>query len=292
MFRLRAEPHEYLAAFGARLAIWMFGALPLPMASRFGGWLARTVGPRLNSHRIAARQMARALPELDEAARAAALRGMWDNLGRVMAELPHLNEFRLGETLEISGEHHLDAFRGGKASAIFISGHYGNWELMSAAARSYDIPLVFVYRAANNPLVEEMLQNLRGSSGVRHVPKGVRAARALITALQNRESLGILVDQKLNSGVAVPFFGQSAMTAPAPIELALRSGCPIVPVRVCRVEGIRFRLEIEAPIQLTATGNRDADMLAGLQQMNGILERWIRERPDHWFWVHRRWPKE
>jgi KDO2-lipid IV(A) lauroyltransferase len=287
----RANTGEWASALGARALLALFGLLPLERASRLGGWLARRLGPLTSVHRIADRQMSLALPEMNVDARRRCLAGMWDNLGRVLAELSHLSDIRLGENLEVVGDEHLDIVRTSGRPAIFISAHYGNWELVSHAAALLSAPLVLVYRAANNPLVEDLLQSIRSRPNLEHVPKGVRAARALLQALQTNRSLGILVDQKLNSGIAVPFFGHDAMTAPAPAELALRSNSPIIPIRVERLHGTQFRISIEAPIILVSTGDRDKDVLNGLLRINAVLERWIRERPDHWFWVHKRWPR-
>lgn len=290
---LGAEPHEYVAYFGARFALLLFGCLPLDTASVFGGWLARKIGPRARVHRVADRQLRNALPGLSELERASILRGMWDNLGRVMAEYPHLHKLRLDDRIELHGAEHIDAVRDSGKAAIFFSAHYGNWELISLAGTQSGLPLTLVYRAANNPLTEELLQSLRHrASGARHVPKGVRAARAMLQALNNNESLGMLVDQKLNSGISVPFFGRPAMTAPAIAELALRLQCPVIGVRVERLRGAHFRVQVEAPFRLSPSGERDADLQAGMARIHGVLERWIAERPDHWFWVHKRWPKE
>lgn len=291
----RAEPHEYAAAWAARIGIALFRMLPLDAASAFGGWLGRTVGPRTGVRKHAARNLAAAMPDLDEAARAKILRGMWDNLGRVVAEYAHLAD--LGAAIsagtgrvEIVGLEHIDAVRASGKPAIFFSAHYGNWELLGLAADRHGLPLVQVYRAANNPLTEALLQDLRRAVGGRLVPKGMQAARELLTALKNRESLAMLVDQKLSSGVAVPFFGRPAMTAPAIAELALRTDSPVIPAYVERLGGARFRVVVEAPIHFARTGERERDVYEALLQINRRIEQWIRARPDHWFWVHKRWP--
>jgi KDO2-lipid IV(A) lauroyltransferase len=293
----RAEPHEYVAAWGARLALALFGALPLDRASDFGGWLARKLGPRFGVHKHAARNLTRALPELTVAQQQAVLNGMWDNLGRVMAEYAHLGELGEGiaartDRVEVIGTEHVDAILAAGRPTIFFSAHYGNWELLGLVAARYGLPLVQVYRAANNPLTEELLQGLRQSVGGRLVPKGMQAARELIKALKQNESLAMLVDQKLGTGIAVPFFERDAMTAPAIAELALRTDCPIVPAYVERLAGARFRVIVEAPFLLEKTGDRERDVYAGMLRVNQTIENWIRARPDHWFWVHRRWPKE
>lgn len=292
-----AEPHEYVAAWGARLALALFAALPLDRASACGGWMARKIGPRIGAHKIATRNIARAMPELTSAQQAEALTGMWDNLGRVVAEYAHLAdlgaEIAAGTgRIEVVGTEHIDAVIAGKQPTIFFSAHYGNWELLGLTATRKGLPLVQVYRAANNPLTEDLLQGLRQAVGGRLVPKGMQAARELIKALRQNESLAMLVDQKLTTGVAVPFFGRDAMTASAIAELALRAGCPVVPAYVERLGGTRFRVTAEAPIMLENTGNREQDIYNALLLINRKIESWIRKRPDHWFWVHRRWPKD
>jgi KDO2-lipid IV(A) lauroyltransferase len=291
-----AEPHEYVAAWGARLALALFAALSLDRASALGGWIARRIGPRSGANKIAARNLARAMPELTPAQQTEALVGMWDNLGRVIAEYAHLadlgDEIAAGTArVEIVGTGHIDAVIAAKRPTIFFSAHYGNWELLGLTATRKGLPLVQVYRAANNPLTEDLLQSLRQAVGGRLVPKGMQAARELIKALRQNESLAMLVDQKLTTGVAVPFFGRDAMTAPAIAELALRAGCPVVPAYVERLGGAHFRVTVEAPIILEDTGNREQDVYNGLLLINRTIESWIRKRPDHWFWVHRRWPK-
>ncbi|MEK9969946.1 MAG: lauroyl acyltransferase [Ferrovibrio sp.] len=292
LFFTRAEPHEYVAAWAAGAALGLFRLLPLDAASAFGGWFGRTFGPRFPVHKKAVRNLARAMPELTPEEQRTALIGMWDNLGRVLGEYVHLADIREGGRVDVVGTEHIDAIRDGGKSVIFFSAHYGNWEMLPLIAAMRGIPLVHVYRAANNPLTEEILQNLRKPVGGRHIPKGMQAARELLKAMKQKESLAMLVDQKLNNGIAVPFFGRNAMTAPAIAELALRSGCPVVPCYVERLGGVHFRITVEAPVMLGDTGDRDRDIYNGLLLINRKIEEWVRKRPDHWFWVHQRWPKD
>lgn len=101
----------------------------------------------------------------------------------------------------------------------------------------------------------------------------------------------MLVDQKMNDGIVVPFLGQDAMTAPALAQFALRYDCPVIPARVERLDGARFRITVLPPIPLARTGDRQTDIFNAMVQVNGLLEQWIRERPEQWLWLHRRWPK-
>lgn len=291
-----AEPHEYVAYWGARIALAIFGTLSLDRASDFGGWLGRKLGPRFGVRKHALANLQRAMPELSPEQQAAALDAMWDNLGRVVAEYAHLAkigaDIEAGNgRVEIVGSEHITAIRQSASPAIFFSAHYGNWELLGLTATRHGLPLVQVYRAANNPLTEEMLQELRQSVGGRLVPKGMQAAREMLKALKQNESLAMLVDQKLSTGIAVPFFGHDAMTAPAIAELALRANCPIVPAYVERLGGARFRVVVEAPIRLENTGDRERDVYTAMLLINRRIESWIRARPGHWFWVHKRWKR-
>ncbi len=282
---------QRIEAWALRAGFGLFGTLPLGMASAFGGRLARMVGPRLRADRIARRNLARALPALTAAEIDAAVRGMWDNLGRVAAEYPHLPKLRLdGGHVDLVGRAHVEAVLAAGRPVIFFSAHFGNWEILGPVAAQVGLPTVQVYRAANNPAAEAVIEAMRGDLGGRRVPKGAKAARSILAALKQGESLAMLVDQKMNDGIAVPFFGRAAMTAPALAELALRHGLAVIPAHVERIEGTKFRVVAEAPLFFADTGDRQADVAAAMTRVNGILEGWIAARPDLWFWVHRRWP--
>jgi KDO2-lipid IV(A) lauroyltransferase len=127
--------------------------------------------------------------------------------------------------------------------------------------------------------------------GVAMFAKGAHGARQAVQHINAGGSLGLLVDQKMNDGIAVPFFGTLAMTAPAMAQLALRHGLLIIPVHVVRLAPGRFRMVCDAPLAVPRTGNRAADTLAIASAMNLTLEGWIRADPASWLWLHRRWPK-
>ena len=277
----------------ASLAMRLFGALPRARASAVGGWIARTLGPRLGITKRARRNLARALPELDRAAQDRVILEMWDNLGRIVGEFPHLktmDAYRPGAVIEATGLEHVDAAIARGKPIIFYSGHFGNWEVAALAAALYGLKLAAIYRAANNPLVDRMMLGLRRDLGADPIPKGPAGARQILTAIKAGQSLCLLVDQKMNDGIAVPFFGRDAMTAPALAELALRYDCTVLPARVERLPGSRFHVTVFPPHELPASGDRAADVLALMTTVNATLESWIRQRPGHWFWLHRRWP--
>src|SRR6266436_7997221 len=281
-----------LQAWGAAICFGAFGLLSLDWASAIGGWLARHVGPFLGISKRARLNLRRALPELSEIEIERVITGMWDNLGRVAAEYPHLREIRVfeaGGRVETHGFEHMDrAVAAGRRTIIF-SGHIANWEIGLLAAVQYGISVAQIYRAANNPLVDRMITRFRGDAG-ELIPKGTVAARRAIAVLRRGAHLTMLADQKMNDGIPVPFFGRPAMTASALAALALRFECDVLPARVERLDGARFRLTIFPPLPLPRSGEPHADAAALVAQVNATLEGWIRDRPEQWLWVHRRWP--
>jgi len=277
----------------AALAIGLLGLLPLDRASALGGALARLIGPRLGVTKRARLNLRLALPELNAPEADAVIRGMWDNLGRVAFEYPHLAKIKVfaGDgRVEVRGLDNLERALAAQRRVILFSGHLGNWEIAALAGGQYGLDIAQIYRAANNPLVDAMLTRLRGNLG-ELIPKGAVASRRAVAALRRGGHLSLLVDQKLNDGIAVPFFGREAMTAPALAVLALRFECDVLPVRVERLRGAHFRLTLYPKLPLPDSGDRDADTLALMSEVNQTLEAWIRERPEQWFWLHRRWPE-
>ncbi|MFQ5784750.1 MAG: lipid A biosynthesis lauroyl acyltransferase [Alphaproteobacteria bacterium] len=282
-----------LEAAAVRLGLWIFGALSIDRASALGGWLGRTLGPRLPVSRIAERNLARAFPERGADEIKSLVRAMWDNLGRVAAEYPHLGEIEVyadDGRVEVVGAENVERLRDDGTGGIFFAAHLGNWEIASLGATQNGVLLTHIYRATNNPYVERILRRLRAPIGGIHHPKGAQGAKHLIKALRRGEHLGMLVDQKLNDGIPVPFFGREAMTAPALAQLALKFDCPVVPARVERLKGARFRLTVYPPITLPRSGDPKADVAGTMARVNALFEEWIRARPEQWLWLHRRWP--
>lgn len=291
-----------LVAMAVRAGFRVLRQLGPVGASNLAGAVARGIGPLLPVSRVADANLRLALPELDAAARRRVVRGVWDNLGRVMGEFPHLpdlHETASGPGWEIEGE---DILRRLKGPAIFVSGHIGNWEMLPPAVATRGPRMASMYRPPDNILVDRMIMALRqralnavapqpGAVDVPMFPKGATGARGALAHLSRGGFLGMLVDQKMNDGIAVDFFGRPAMTAPAMAALALRYRCPVVPGHIQRLGPARFRLVVEAPLPLPETGDRQADILALTRAVNATLERWIRARPDSWLWLHRRWPR-
>lgn len=284
-------------ALVARVAMGMLGALGPVASSNFGGAIARIIGPFLPVSRVADANLQAAMPELDRAARRRVVRGVWDNLGRTIGELPHivdLRETEAGPGWELVGGDTLGWLVAKGGPAIFFSGHIGNWEMLPIASSVRGVPFSPFYRPAENKQIDAMIQDLRRQAvraDIKMFAKGATGARQSLVHLSRGGRLGLLMDQKMNDGIEARFFGRPAMTAPALATLALRLRCPVIPGYVERLGPARFRVICEPPFNLPDTGDRVADIASLTQDVNDTLERWIRAKPESWLWLHRRWPK-
>jgi Kdo2-lipid IVA lauroyltransferase/acyltransferase len=277
-----------LEAVTARLVYGLFAALPRRQASALGGVLGRLAGRVLPTvSRTADRNLQRAFPDVSADARRQMIRGVWDNIGRVAAELPHIHSCRPETDFIVEGEEILRQLAAQDKPVIFVSGHLANWEVFAHVGASCGLPMLRVYRAANNPLVEELIQKSRAHVPGGCIPKGAKGAREILRALRAGRHVGFLIDQRMSDGESVPFFGLPARTATAPVDLAIRFGCPLVAARCIRLPHSRFKVIISPPLRVTSANRQEI-----LIHLNTELEYWIRAHPEQWLWVHKRWKGE
>ena len=263
---------------------FIFACMPTSWASNTGGFLGRVIGPRLATSRKAAHNMQSTYLDLDTKKTIA---DMWENLGRTIAEYPHLKRI-IEEHTEFIGKEHIEPYTKEGKPLVFVSGHFANWE-MSHCGTSFltGNTMHCVYREPNNPWVRKLLHSCRMRAGdIQLIPKSRSSVKQMMQVMQNSQQIGILIDQKYNEGIAVPFLGKPAMTGTAFVKLAQKFDTPIFPVRIERVERCNFRVSIGEPI--IATDNIE-DTVA---KTHTVLEEWIKERPGQWLWLHRRWNSE
>jgi KDO2-lipid IV(A) lauroyltransferase len=277
-----------------RSVMGLFRVLGLKNASDFGGWLARSIGPRIPVTRRARRNMMHALPELSDGERNAYIAAMWDNLGRTFAEYAHLDKFwalKPGARIEIVNIEHAEAAIAKGKGGLFVSGHCGNWELMPRCIGDRGLKGTLVYRPPNNPWVDAWISKQRRIGLPTIAAKGADGARAIVRTLKDNAFLAMLVDQKMNEGISVPLFGRPAMTATGAPTLSIRHRAPIVPAWCERLPNQHFRVTVYPEIPIPSTGDRDKDTYELALALNQFLEARIRENPANWLWLHSRWPK-
>lgn len=280
------------------LCVRLLRTLSPVAASNFGGFLARTVGPWLPVSRAALANLAFAMPELTPRSRQGVVRAVWDNLGRTAAELPHLRDLHRttdGPGWECADDSTLRALKDRHGPAILFTGHLANWEIGFPVAAALGLEVSWFYRRASNGSVDQLIQSMRRDAvgqDIQMFAKGREGAKAALKHLRGGGLLGMLVDQKLNEGIAVPFFGKPAMTTSAVATFAIRFQCPVIPIHVVRLGPARFSVICEPPMTIPSTGDSQADIYTMTEAVNVTLERWIREQPGAWLWLHRRWPEQ
>jgi len=288
---LRQDLIWRLEAFGFQALFGFLRLLGVEKASGLGGWLLRTLGPKTGTQKTVMRNLRIAFPEISEAEREALALEQWDRTGRTFAELAVMDRLTPeGGRVEVVGMERLHALRDGGKAAVLISGHLANFEVMAAVIMASGLPCQVTYRAANNPYVDALIRQSRERYGIRlFAPKG-DGTRELMAGMKRGDSIALLVDQKYNQGPEVEFFGQPVNASPGAARLALKFDTVIQPLSVVRLPGVRFRVTAHEPIRIAETGDRDADILAGIQAVNRFVEDRVREVPEDWFWVHKRWP--
>ncbi len=266
--------------------------LGLERASAFGGWLLRTLGPLTGTQKTVLRNLRIAFPYMTSEAREKLARDQWEQTGRTFAETAIMDQLTPASgRIDIVGLERLHAIRDSGRPVVFVSGHLANIETMAAVLVHSGVPVQVTYRAANNPYVDQQIRDLRARYGIKlFAPKGGDGARELLAGMARGESVALMNDQKFSEGPEVVFFGQPVNAAPGPSRLALRFGTVLQPVSVKRLPGVRFRVTIHEAIEVTPTGDRQADIARGVQAITTFIEDRVREAPIDWFWVHKRWP--
>ena len=268
--------------------------LPRRVVLAVGRRLGRLWGSLDRRHlAIAGSNLRRAFPEWDEARIEATARGVYAHFGAVLLDLLWM-EGRPAEELlalaDLEGVEHLQAARAAGRGVVAPSGHFGNWEFQAIAS----VPLVghvsMIARPLDNPALDRRLVALRTSSGNTVIYKRKALARVL-TAIRDGDIVAILIDQNVQEGdgIFVRFFGQPASTTTVAAALALKTGCAIVPVHCLLQPSGRYRMVYGPPVEWKGTGRRDEDVAALTQHLTAIIEGWVRETPEQWLWLHRRW---
>lgn len=277
----------------------MFRLAKPQQASALGAVLGQMTGFFLRgASRRAETQIARAMPELSKSECLSIRKAMWRNLGRNVAEYSQLPQMLAqeqtspGRYFDIHDPHGcLEVARQGRGT-VFACAHFGNWEVIGAIGSLAGVDAYAFGRPLNNPYVERLVVQFREGLGLKLLSKGTgrEGLGRLLGVLRRGGAVGMLVDQAQRGGVHSRFFGQEVRTSPAFVSVAYHLNVQVVPMLISRVgESCRFRVDIYAPLTLPDTGNRQADINSVVRGYDAWLEARIRERPDQWLWLHRRW---
>ena len=303
-FALRLQRHVKTgidAALGS-LAVAMLRAIRTTNRKHmadFAGRFMRTLGPKLKEHRTGRANLAAAFPEKSADEIEAILRGVWDNLGRVAAEFSHIDRLQMFdpdplEKGDILYTKEVDArFRrlrcDGKPALVFAA-HLANWELPALVAAKFRLDTAVLYRRPNIGAVSDAVIKLRKGSMGNLVPTGLDAPLKLIRVLEAGGHVAMLVDQHYVNGVDVTFFGRSCKANPFIARLARHIDCPIHGTRIIRLpDRHRFRVDLTEAIEPRRDATGKIDIVGTMQAITSVVEAWVREHPEQWLWLHRRW---
>jgi KDO2-lipid IV(A) lauroyltransferase len=269
--------------------------LPRPLARAAGivlGQLVYLVHGRLR--RVGMRNLELAFPEKSAAERRRILRSLFGGLGRQLAEFclfPRYRKENVERVAVYQGLENYQAARQRGKGVIFLTAHLGGWEIGSFVHSLNGHPLHVVVRALDNPYLNALVDRYRCLHGNTTFDKQ-DLARRLLGALKAGETVGILMDQNMSppQGVFVEFFGRLACTASVVARVALRTDAAVVPAfTIWDAAQKKYRVQFDPALELVRTGNEEADALSNTAAFTQVIEKYARQYPEQWLWVHRRW---
>ena len=266
--------------------------------SAFAGRFLRRLGPWLPEHKVGRANLTAAFPEKPAGEIDDILAGVWTNLGRVGAEYAHLD--RLWDydptggsngRIEASAEDiaRFESLRASGQPSLFFTAHLANWELPALAAATHGLDATILYRRPNIGNVAEAINRIRAVNMGTLIATGPDAVFRVAGALERGGHVGMLVDQHFSRGVDVEFFGRRCKANPLIARLARNFECPIYGTRVIRLPQHRFRVELAGPLEPPRAADGRIDIAGTMQAITSVIETWVREYPDQWLWLHRRW---
>ncbi len=287
-------------SFRAKLELWairgiesIFRITPLQTSRAIGagiGSLIALIGIR---KRVAIEQLMLAFPEKTESECHQIANEMYRSFGRTLAEfarLPLLTSENITSQMEFRGLEELRAGLAEGKGAIGVSGHLGNWEWMGAGTSLSGIPLTYIVASQANRLIEAEMDSLRQGCGIEIVNRNDNAAKGTLRALRSGRLIALLCDQDGHrEGVFVPFFGRLASTPRGAMVFALRTGAPVFFTEGIRLGNRKFRVTYERMDLSDLPADHDAAVEEGMKRITARLERTVREYPEQWLWLHRRW---
>jgi KDO2-lipid IV(A) lauroyltransferase len=264
----------------------LFKILGLKNASALAGILGKTIGPFLPATKTARNNLSHIFPDLSPTEIDQIIPEIWAHWAKVASEYCHLPHFFQDDLLEVHGTEVLEKLPCKKA--IFFSAHLGHFQMIPLVLKKMGWPVLQLYRQANNPFVDQDMRRFQHQACSHVVSKSENAVFKMIQALKRQESVFVLVDQRFGPGPQIPFMGYPAYTLTTPAELSKRFQAPFIPVQVQRLHPTAekpswFRVIFYPPIGLESS----AEEMMG--QAHKMMESWITEQPEQWFWVHKRW---
>ena len=268
---------------------FIFRLLGVKISSFVGGKIFQFIGPFFRSKKIIHLNIKRAFPNLEQKKIDKITSNMWNNYGRVFAEYMFIKKFRnnqLSDNIIIEGKEILNDLKEKNIKAIFISGHFSNFELMAMQIEKIGIKIATIYRPLNNIFLNFIMENIRTKHICKkQIKKGIGGLKDLLKLNKEGYSPALMIDQRVSQGSKLDFFNEKAFTTTIPAQLVKKFNIPVVPIFIERFDGIKFKMKVQKPIYFKDNSSIDDITL----RLNKILERMILDSPNYWIWSHNRW---
>ena len=267
----------------------IFKILGFKLASSLGGLIGRLVGPLFRSKKKILSNISKAHPEIEEKNTALIVKKMWENYGRILSEYMFIKNFRNSKYkkfLTIEGQEILNELKDSKEPVVFISGHFNNFELMAMQVEKSGINLAAIYRPLNNIFLNKIMERIRKKYICKNqIKKGRSGTRELLESFKKKNSIALMIDQRVSEGIRSNFFNEPALTTTIPAQLVKKFGCKVVPIYIERKNNFYFKMKINNPI----TYNKESTTEEITLDLNKWLEKMILLNPNQWIWSHNRW---
>ena len=257
-------------------------------SSNLGFLIGKIIGPIFRSKKLIIKNLQKAnLQKQNNLEKIAS--DVLGNYGRIFAEYVHLKNFRndkLEKYISIEGLEHLNNLKKTKKRAVFISGHFNNFELMAMQIEKAGIELATIYRPLNNFLLNKTMEQIRTENICKNqIKKGRAGSREIIKNLIKGKSIAIMIDQRVREGIKIDFFNNQATTTTIPAQLIKKYDCELVPVYIERRKNNYFKMFVSKPIKI----DKNKSIIDITKYLNNLLERMILRNIDQWIWTHNRW---
>ena len=282
------KPIKYfIEAFFVYLFFLIAKLIGLSLSRKIFSFMFKKLGPIIRSNDTINKNLLKFSKDITDQKRKEIISSMWSNYGMTFIEYIFLDHFRKGKShIEIEGEKILEKILIDNQPVVFISGHFGNFELMSMEITKKKINLATIYRPLNNFFLNPFMEYLRKKYVCKNqIKKGINGVRDAITFLKKDHSVALMIDQRVSEGERIEFFKKPALTTTLPAQLALKFNLSIVPVFIERTKENKFLIKFFNEL----SSKEFDDKIKLTKKLNEVLEDFIKNNPNQWIWTHDRW---
>ena len=267
----------------------IFKILGFKLSSNIGSQIGKFCGPFFRSKKKILSNIKKAFPDAEEKKLELIVNNMWKNYGRILSEYVFIKNFRnlkLKKFFIVEGQEILNEINNSKEQVVFISGHFNNFELMAMQIEKSGINLAAIYRPLNNIFLNKIMERIRKKYICKNqIKKGRSGTRELLESFKKKNSIALMIDQRVSEGIRSNFFGYPALTTTIPAQLVKKFGCKVVPIYINRINNTYFKMTVNKPIIYNKTSSIEEITL----DLTKRLEKMILLNPSQWIWSHNRW---